>query len=106
VPIRIRGASSQEDAASMVLVRIRFEREDGSLQLIKSFVTLPADVPVSKLCSDTIGPKIGLVDFTNYTISDIGPKEDGAPIFVLYQNDTLAGKVKNGEWLLVKHNCM
>jgi hypothetical protein len=90
----------------MVLVRIRFEKEDGSLQLIKSFVTLPADIPVSKLCVDTIGPKIGLIDFSNYTISDIGPKEDGPPIFILNATDTLAGKVKNGEWLLVKHNGM
>jgi hypothetical protein len=89
----------------MVLVRIRFEKDDGSVQLIKSFVTLPADVPLSKLCSDTIGPKIGLVDFTDYTISDIGPKEDGSPILILPFTDTLAGKVKNGEWLLVKYNC-
>lgn len=88
----------------MVLVRIRFEKEDGSLQLVKSFVTLPADVPLSKLCTDTIGPKIGLVDFSNYTISDIGTKEDGAPILLLNPTDTLAGKVKNGEWLLVKYN--
>ena len=90
----------------MVLVRIRFEKDDGSVQLIKSFVTLPADVLLSKLCSDTIGPKIGLVDFTNYTISDIGTKEDGTPVLVLAINETLAGKVKNGEWLLVKYKCM
>lgn len=90
----------------MVLVRIRLEKEDGSVHFFKSFITLPADIPVSKLCSDTIGPKIGVVDFTNYIISDIGSSQDGTPQIVLNSGDILAGKVKNGEWLLVKYTGM
>lgn len=88
----------------MVLVRIRLEKEDGSVHLFKSFITLPADIPLHKLCSDTIGPKIGVIDFTNCVISNIGSNQDGSPVITLNSSDILVGKVKNGEWLLVKYN--
>ncbi len=93
----------REGTVKMVLVRIRLEKDDGTTHFFKSFITLPADVPLSKLCDETIGPKVGVIDFTNYSIYDIGTSQDGKPQFKINPDDILAGKVKNGEWLLVQY---
>lgn len=90
----------------MVLVRIRVEKANAPVEYLKSLQTLPADVLVSKLLSDNIAPKIQLTDLTDYNLYDIGTTQDGTIVQKFNLDETLAGKVKNGAWLLVKYDGM